>query len=561
MSIRDLNIIGEDKLKRSFVLPKKVLWQGDGVTEADFLLTSKLSQIFVGMPVVTKLSNENGAKGAILLDFGSEMVGSLEILTSKVSDAMNGVRVNIRFGESASEAMTPLAQKNATNDHAVRDMTVLLTRWSQQTFGYTGYRFVYIEVADENAWVDLGAVRGILTLRDIPYLGTFECNDKVFEDIYNVSAYTVHLNMQNMLWDGIKRDRLVWIGDTHPEMLAIRSVFGENDAVEDALRFIPETNVLPEWPNKHITYGNWYLMILWDWYWYSGNLALVEELKDYWKGLLVQLLDLIHEEDEEPLHEEEFAAKAGFFVDWPTKGTEEVAAGVYALYRLSLLASAKLCELVNDNELQERCLKMADLLAKKNEPHNNRKQIVALLQLADMIDDETAGNCLAEGRASGMSAFLSFYILSAAANTAGMNVAQEMLKEYYGAMLDAGATSFWEDFDMKWVRKGARIDKVLEEGEYDIHGDNGGYCYVGMRHSLCHGWSAGPAAFLPERVLGIQILAPGCKKLSVKPELGNLEWAKGTYPTPYGLVQVKAWKEGNNVLTEVSAPKEIEIVR
>ncbi len=561
MSIQDLQIIGEDKLKRSFVLPKKVLWKGDGVTAPEVLTGSELSQIFVGVSEVTKLSNEDGKKGAILLDFGSEMVGSLEILASKVSDPINGTYVNVRFGESAAEAMTPIAVKNATNDHAVRDMRVLLTRWSQQTFGYTGYRFVYIEVAGENAFVDLAAVRGILTLRDIPYLGSFECSDKVFEDIYHVSAYTVHLCMQNMLWDGIKRDRLVWIGDTHPEMLAIRSVFGADESVEDALRFIPETNVLPEWPNKHITYGNWYLMILWDWYWYTGNLKLVEDLKDYWKGLLVQLLDLIHEEDEELLHEEDFVKKAGFFVDWPTKGSEEVVAGVYALYRLSLLSSAKLCELVGDDELKERCLKMAELLAKKNEPHNNRKQIVALLQLAGMIDDETAGKALAEGRGKGMSTFLSYYILSAAANTAGMDVAQEMLKEYYGAMLDAGATSFWEDFDMDWVREGARIDKVLEEGEYDIHGDNGGFCYVGMRHSLCHGWSAGPAAFLPERVLGIQKLEAGCKKLSVKPDLGKLEWAKGTYPTPYGVVEVKAWREKDKVRTEVKAPKEIEIVK
>ena len=36
--------------------------------------------------------------------------------------------------------------------------------------------------------------------------------------------------------------------------------------------------------------------------------------------------------------------------------------------------------------------------------------------------------------------------------------------------------------------------------------------YQGFRHSLCHGWSAGPAAILPERLPGINILAPGCKK-------------------------------------------------
>ena len=32
--------------------------------------------------------------------------------------------------------------------------------------------------------------------------------------------------MQDYLWDGIKRDRLVWIGDMHPETMTIGAVFG-----------------------------------------------------------------------------------------------------------------------------------------------------------------------------------------------------------------------------------------------------------------------------------------------------------------------------------------------
>lgn len=558
MSIADLCVSGEDKLKRTFLLPKKILWSGDGVQDREVLLETKLQQIYASVPKVTKLSTEGGKRGAILLDFGSELVGSLELLVNKASN-LKGVRLKIRFGESVSEAMTPIDEKNATNDHATRDMTVLVTRWSQQNFGYTGYRFVYIELEDEDAWVDLAGVRGILTVRDIPYLGTFECDNKKLEQIYQVSAYTVYLCMQNMLWDGVKRDRLVWIGDTHPEMLAIRSVFGGNEIVDEALKFIPQTNPLPQTPNKHTTYGYWYLMILWDWYWYTGNLELVMELKRYWKGLTEELLNLFHDNQDEQLNEEEFVC--GFFVDWPTKGTEEAKAGVYALFRMALLAAAKLSELADESELQKRCKKVAELILDKKMPHNNRKQIVALLQLADMVDHDEAGRLLTAGGGNGMSTFMSYYILSAVANTADVDVALQMLEEYYGAMLDAGATTFWEDFDLEWARDGARIDTLLSQDGYDIHGDNGRFCYQGMRHSLCHGWSAGPAAFLPEQILGIQILAPGCKKLSVKPKLGKLTWARGTYPTPYGIVTVKTWKEQEEVRIDISAPKEIEIIK
>ena len=71
----------------------------------------------------------------------------------------------------------------------------------------------------------------------------------------------------------------------------------------------------------------------------------------------------------------------------------------------------------------------------------------------------------------------------------------------YGAMLDKGATTFWEDFDLAWVEGSGRIDEFPQNGEKDIHGDYGAYCYVGFRHSLCHGWSAGVIAFMKEENL------------------------------------------------------------
>lgn len=557
MSISDLKILEHDQVQRAYVQPKKILSVGDGVTNAERLLTTNIRQIYVGVPQVTKLSSCNGRKGTLLLDFGSEMAGSIELLVSSTKQSY-GSKLHIRFGESVSEAMTKLSEKNATNDHAVRDMSILVTPLSQQVIGYTGYRFVYIELEDNEDWVELAAVYGVLTYRDIPYKGTFECDDLLLNQIYDVCSYTVHLNMQNMLWDGIKRDRLVWIGDVHPEMLAIRTVFGNVDVIDNCLRFVAKTNPLPQWPNHMTTYGLWYLLILWDWYWYNGNRALITELEEYWKGLLLQLLALVHDDRDEVLDEEELWD--GFFVDWPTKGTIEAKAGAYALFRIAMLASAKLCQAVDNIILMDECQKAASLLNKKLLPHNNRKQIIALMKLADMISKDIAGELLVRDGGHGMSTFMSYYILSATDESAGMNNALNMLREYYGAMLDAGATTFWEDFDLEWMQTGARIDKILQPGEYDIHGDNGRFCYEGMRHSLCHGWSAGPAAFLMEKVLGIQILEAGCRKISVKPNLGNLGWAKGTYPTPYGNIKIEVSRAGEKMLVNVEAPNGVEVV-
>ena len=98
-----------------------------------------------------------------------------------------------------------------------------------------------------------------------------------------------------------------------------------------------------------------------------------------------------------------------------------------------------------------------------------------------------------------MSTFMSYYILSAIASF-DKEKAVEIMKEYYGAMLSRGATSFWEDFNMDWLEGSGRIDKLPKKNQKDIHGDYGAFCYEGFRHSLCHGWSAGVIPFIKENL-------------------------------------------------------------
>jgi hypothetical protein len=65
-------------------------------------------------------------------------------------------------------------------------------------------------------------------------------------------------------------------------------------------------------------------------------------------------------------------------------------------------------------------------------------------------------------------------------------------------MLAKGATTFWEDFDLDWCENSSTIDRFPKKGQRDIHGDFGAYCYLGFRHSLCHGWSSAVIRFIKE---------------------------------------------------------------
>ena len=109
------------------------------------------------------------------------------------------------------------------------------------------------------------------------------------------------------------------------------------------------------------------------------------------------------------------------------------------------------------------------------------------------------------------------------------------------------------------MENAAPITEFVTGGMVDIHGDCGDYCYKNFRHSLCHGWASAPTPWLAKYVLGINILEPGCTKVCISPHLPNLSFAKGTYPTPYGNIEVSYRKEDGKIITEYTAPAEIEV--
>lgn len=161
-----------------------------------------------------------------------------------------------------------------------------------------------------------------------------------------------------------------------------------------------------------------------------------------------------------------------------------------------------------------------------------------------------------------MSTFMSYYILTARAMAGDIVGSLNCIRDYYGAMLKAGATTFWEDFNLDWLVPGASIEKIVSKKEQDIHGQNGAYCYQGYRHSLCHGWSAGPTPWLSQTVLGIKVLEAGGTRVKITPNLGDLDWAQGEYPTPHGLISVKHKKRADGTVeSEVKVPPAVELIK
>lgn len=461
------------------VFPSSVVMTGGQWKNTETFLIKKELQIGLHETAVAQVED-----GFVVLDFGMELAGGIRILTYGVE---NDLHVRITLGESLSEAMSTLNEKGSCNDHSNRDAVMELGTLSDMTFFGSGFRFARLEFFGK------ATIKAIVaSCREYvnPHvLYEYSGGDALTKKIFDTARRTVALCMTSgYLWDGVKRDRLVWIGDMHPEMLAVTTLYGRSAIVERSLDFVKEQSPLPIWMNGMPSYSVWWIIILADYYKATKCMDFLKKQLDYLMTLLNQIDAHIADDGEM-----EFPS---YFVDWPTHDEPDEKSGVRAL---NIIAQKKAKELlISLGENSSVCDKILRKLRKQPITVKKAKQVAALKFFAEGYLDEADTSLLLRGGAKGMSTFMSYYILKAAAETAGTPTAEKMMKDYYGAMLKMGATTFWEDFDMEWTENACPIDKLPEKGQRDIHGDFGKFCYKGFRHSLCHGWSSGVIAFIKE---------------------------------------------------------------
>lgn len=556
-----------DARTRTFVYPKRVVWNtpsrmsggkaASSTENIERLLDRKHGQVcetYFGRSVGTRLVN-NGDRPGVVLDFGRELHGGIQIGMSPASDRI-GKKLRIRFGESVAEAMSSVGDaKNATNDHALRDFELEVPSFGSIEVGNTGFRFVRLDLVTEGE-VGFEFVRAVSLMRPMARLGGFRSSDERLDRIFETAVRTVHLCCQEYLWDGIKRDRLVWVGDMHPETMAILNVFGDAQILADSLDYLASVTPPDKWMNTIATYTLWWIRNLAEWYRFTGDRQYLEKHADYLEKTFGHVLSGMTDAGE---------WRAGEFLDWPTKhnGKGQVA-GTQGLALIAARETAFLADALGREDLADKARGMADRLSRLRPDPHGAKSAAALLALSGLrTPKEMYASTLGAGGHSGVSSFYGYYMIEAMSAAGEHQRALDTVRDYWGAMLDMGATSFWEDFNIAWTNNAFRVDEAPVPGKKDIHGDYGEFCYKGFRHSLCHGWSAGPASWCINHVLGIRPLDVGCKTVEVNPSLGDLDWAEGAMAMPGGkriLVRIDKRSDGS-LDVKVNAPDGVKVIR
>ena len=493
--------------------------------------------------------------GYIVLDFGQEICGRAH-LVFQFQSAPSKIRV--RLGESVYEACAELGEKNAGNYHSLRDYTFDSVSWADISTSESGFRFVRIDVLTGEA-LKLSAVYAEEMLNGLEIKGSFACEDSQLQQIYMAAEKTLALCVRpDDIWDGVKRDRVMWIGDFYPELVGAAAIYGNIPQFEQTLASI--TDFKGKWVNQIPSYSGWWIICLHKYYQLFGEEEFVASMMPYVQEVVDAFSVIIKEKGEVSYQENklEYYIENEFFIDWPTNLTADSETGWRYLIIIALKKAKELFE-----KFSYPCDTVESLLKKLLEytyKPSAFKQVTALGVLADMIPKEEALALLKKDGTDGMTSFMGCIVIEALQKLGETDFIIQLIKTYFGAMVSLGATTFWEDFDMQWLKDDPMpLTAMPDESRKNIHADYGKFCYTGLRHSLCHGWSSGFVQTFYNYVLGVQT-EDGYATIKIQPHLCGLQSVEGKIPTKYGIISIKHEMIDGKICTISNIPKQIKVI-
>jgi alpha-L-rhamnosidase len=478
-------------------------------------------------------STDSEAPG-LLLDFGREIAGRVVV----ESDSSEESVLSIAYGESEIEAMatglTPGQQGGNYLGTNLLDVPAHgIARGPKSAFRYVRIRFLRGAPIDR-----FKAIRAEAIVYPAKYLGSFESSDPLVNRIWETGAYTAHLCMQDGVWDAPKRDRGQWIGDMAVEARVIASVFGGREVIEETLsNASTRSGPVDGIPG----YSALWVTALYNLYSRNGDRDyLVREHN----GLLHVLATMDESLGTDGLFDN--AKHRWLFVDWAPGlwgYTHDALLGTNLQYAIAYRQAAVLLDSIADATNAEKYSRQSqEMLSKIQQQFRDPGSLtfgttwqINALALEALPNPANAGALWSQVLShveqdkpedQRITPYFNTSVLDAMAIAGHRREALAWMRTYWGGMLAEGATSFWESYDLRWPKTNPHLS-LQADGT------------TGYFVSMAHGWSSGPTAWLVENILGIRDAADGYRTVTIAPDLAGLEWARGTVPTPQGVIRVE----------------------
>ncbi|HEX4038784.1 MAG TPA: alpha-L-rhamnosidase C-terminal domain-containing protein [Acidobacteriaceae bacterium] len=486
------------------------------------------------------------AAPSITLDFGREVTGRIQIVSATDSP----ITVSVAYGESVEEAHAePYLGVDVIHD----------TPKGTAVGPKSAFRYAEIRFLSGPPVVMFKAIRVEDIYYPVRYQGSFESSDPLLNQIWATGAYTSHLCMQDDIWDAPKRDRGRWMGDTDVSGRVIDDVFADHFLLEDTLTRLIGPLPIRSHVNGIPGYSSFWFTELKHYYLHSGRKEYVASMHDEIVGLL-QFMDKDFDADSNFINH----THQWLYVDWALElngDTPQTRIATTLEYIRAYRAGAWLLRQMGDSANAEHFEQRADALAQHSQTayatdgvYGPRWQTNAMAVISGTAQPDQYSriwrNVLSSVgkttyRPDITTPYYGAYILDAMAEIGHRTDALSWIREYWGGMIHEGATSFWEAYDPAWPKDDPHVDLQAD--------DTAGY-----RISLAHGWSSGPTFWLMEQVLGIQPTGPGFSTVTLRPDLVDLDWAKGGEPTPNGMLNVDLKKAGQGLDATFDVPSGVE---
>ena len=457
------------------------------------------------------------------VDFGGECCGFFRMRTR--SEKI--VRFRLVYGEMLEECFHEPPPEEPLHRMLVETVSLQpgVQEWESRM--RSGFRFVRIEFLNCPAEVEADGFHVRSSLYPVAYRGWFCCSDAELNRIWTAGRKTLHLCMQEYWLDAIKRDRLLWVGDTRAEALYNYYLFGDTELFRFCMRSIAECRyadgaIGSAWGTGTSLlwdYNAWWVIAMHDYYWYTGDREFLLEMKPY----LCRATDWMTERAGENglIRVPPNPLGVWMVVLDNTSGEDPF---LNELYLRALRASREACGVAGDTEgvcrYESRIAKTGPavqaLLAEKplKEKTTLYKHSTGLFEVIESLFAE--GNSIE---------------------------ALALIRRNWGNLLACGADTLYEG---------------MYAAEYPDITKRNTECRA-PHISFCHGGTAGPCCLLPSEIAGIKPAEPGFRRFTVKPDPVDLTSFRTVVPTPHG--EIALILENGVYTLLVPAGTEAEVIR
>lgn len=505
-------------------------------------------------------------------------------------DARGGEQIEVAVAETIPGEYGParhgpprVARENYLDCAQVFRYTARPGRQRFEKFDWTGVKYLQLVVRNAPQGLKVLRVGSIATHYPVEQQGAFGCSDALLNRLWQVGRYTT-LQCTHDAWEDCPgREKRQWLGDGIVHYLIDAAAFGtstqpidrqfllqatESQRADGLLQmFAPGDHhhggiIIPDFNLHWICAAHHYLM-------HSGDVATIEQLLPAvqrslgWferqtgpNGLLVNV-------------------PHWHFIEWARVGRQGESFIINAMLAGALHATTEMARTVGYAGLGERYLAWEGRIRRalrarhydpgrgvfvdSVEPVSGRQdpqvsqQANAMAILFDIATRDEAATiaeyicCERRLRRTAVppmtlhadpfdaatdvvraNTYFCHFLYSALGKAGRFDLALEHMRRLFGPMLATGTETLWES-----------SEPVA---------------------SLCHAFSATSVYQLGAHVLGVTPLAPGFRRARIAPQFGDLDFARGAYPTPRGRIAV-AWRRtgADTVTLQLEVPAGVEV--